>query len=177
VHPNGNPSCTEFRSKETLKILWAVSSNRYDGNNRDSFNHMCSCYQVVDRSSQVYWRHSQTSIERTLCFVAQQTVCVTCYSIPNSVRQQNVVWTCLSVCRSKILDHIPSFLKQVTTPTSSVSSPQLERAVEKYLGFEVLRAVTMKSTLFWDTTLCRPLKDNRRFGGTCCYHLQDRREI
>jgi hypothetical protein len=33
-------------------------------------------------------------------------------------------------------------------------------------GFEVLTAVIMKSTIFWDMTPCSPLKFNRRFGGT-----------
>jgi hypothetical protein len=33
-------------------------------------------------------------------------------------------------------------------------------------GFEVLTAVVMKSTTFWDITPCRPLKFNRRFKGT-----------
>jgi hypothetical protein len=32
--------------------------------------------------------------------------------------------------------------------------------------FEVLRAVVLKSTIFWDITPCSPLKVNRRFGGT-----------
>jgi hypothetical protein len=34
-----------------------------------------------------------------------------------------------------------------------------------YVGFEVLTAVIMKSTIFWDITLCSPLSVNRRFGG------------
>jgi hypothetical protein len=47
----------------------------------------------------------------------------------------------------------------------------------QYIGFEVLTAVVMKSTIFWDITPCSPLKVNRRFGGTyrlnlCpAYHL------
>jgi hypothetical protein len=43
-------------------------------------------------------------------------------------------------------------------------------------GFEVLTAVVMKYTIFWDITPCSPLKVNRRFGGiyslllaTCFY--------
>jgi hypothetical protein len=32
---------------------------------------------------------------------------------------------------------------------------------------EVLTAVVMKSSIFWDIKLCSPLKYNRRFGGTC----------
>jgi hypothetical protein len=33
----------------------------------------------------------------------------------------------------------------------------------------------MKSSVFWDTTLCSPLKVNGRFGGTSRLHLQGRR--
>jgi hypothetical protein len=34
------------------------------------------------------------------------------------------------------------------------------------VGFEVLTAMVMKSTIFWDITPCSPLNVNRRFGGT-----------
>jgi hypothetical protein len=44
-----------------------------------------------------------------------------------------------------------------------------------YVGFEVYTAVAMKSSIFWDTTPCSPLKVNRRFGGTCRVHVQGRR--
>jgi hypothetical protein len=37
------------------------------------------------------------------------------------------------------------------------------------VGFEVLTAVVMKSTIFWDRMLCSPLKVNRRFGSA--HHL------
>jgi hypothetical protein len=43
------------------------------------------------------------------------------------------------------------------------------------VGFEVLTAVVMKSTAFWDITQCSLLKVNRRFGGTYCLHLQGRK--
>jgi hypothetical protein len=36
---------------------------------------------------------------------------------------------------------------------------------ENYIRFEVLTAVVMKSTVFWDITPCGPLLVNRRFGG------------
>jgi hypothetical protein len=42
------------------------------------------------------------------------------------------------------------------------------------VGFEVLTAVAMKSSVFLDIRLCSPLKASRRFGGTCV-HLQGRR--
>jgi hypothetical protein len=41
--------------------------------------------------------------------------------------------------------------------------------------FEVLTAVVMKSSIFWDTTPCSPLKVNRHFGGIVRLHLQGRR--
>jgi hypothetical protein len=34
-----------------------------------------------------------------------------------------------------------------------------------WLGFEVLTAVVMKGTIFWNITPCSPLKINRRFVG------------
>jgi hypothetical protein len=42
-------------------------------------------------------------------------------------------------------------------------------------GFEVLTAVVMNSTIFWDITPCSPLSVNPRFGGTYGLHLQGRR--
>jgi hypothetical protein len=41
--------------------------------------------------------------------------------------------------------------------------------------FEVLTAVVIKSSVFWDITSCNPLKFGQRFGGICRLHLQDRR--
>jgi hypothetical protein len=43
------------------------------------------------------------------------------------------------------------------------------------LGFEVLTAVVMKSSIFWDITPYVPFKINRHFGGTCSFHRQGRR--
>jgi hypothetical protein len=33
-----------------------------------------------------------------------------------------------------------------------------------HIGFEVLTAVAMKSSIFWDITLCSPLKVSQHFG-------------
>jgi hypothetical protein len=46
---------------------------------------------------------------------------------------------------------------------------------QQSVGFEVLTAVVMKCTVFWDTTPCSPLKINRRFGGIYHLHLQGRK--
>jgi hypothetical protein len=46
--------------------------------------------------------------------------------------------------------------------------------IPKLVGFEVLTAVVMKSSIFWDITPCSPLKVNQRFGGTYRLHLQCR---
>jgi hypothetical protein len=43
------------------------------------------------------------------------------------------------------------------------------------VGFEVLTAVAMQSTIYWDITPCSPLSVNRRFGGTYCLHLHGRK--
>jgi hypothetical protein len=45
-------------------------------------------------------------------------------------------------------------------------NPSERRGEEKDLvGFEVLTAVVMKNTIFWDITSCSTLKVNRCFGG------------
>jgi hypothetical protein len=41
-----------------------------------------------------------------------------------------------------------------------------------YVGFEVLTAEVMKSTVFWDMRSCSSLNVNRRFGVICRVHLQ-----
>jgi hypothetical protein len=41
-----------------------------------------------------------------------------------------------------------------------------------YVGSEVLTALVMKSTIFWDIMPCSPLSVNRRFEGTYRLHLQ-----
>jgi hypothetical protein len=40
-----------------------------------------------------------------------------------------------------------------------------------YAEYEVLTAVVVKSTIYWDITPCSPLKVNRRFEGTYCLLL------
>jgi hypothetical protein len=42
----------------------------------------------------------------------------------------------------------------------------------KNFGFEILTAVTLESSIFWDITPCSPAKVNRRFGGICHLHFQ-----
>jgi hypothetical protein len=43
------------------------------------------------------------------------------------------------------------------------------------IGFEVLTAMAMKSSLLWDVTPCSPLKVNGRFEETHRLHHQDQR--
>jgi hypothetical protein len=43
-----------------------------------------------------------------------------------------------------------------------------------FLRFEVLTAIVMKSSIFWDITPCSPLKVNRSFRGKCRFHFQNR---
>jgi hypothetical protein len=46
----------------------------------------------------------------------------------------------------------------------------------RVVGFAVLTAVVMKSSIFWDITPCSPFQVNRRFGGTYSLRLQGRRK-
>jgi hypothetical protein len=44
-----------------------------------------------------------------------------------------------------------------------------------YSNYEGETDHSVKSSIFWDTTPCSPLKFNQRFGGTCRLDLQERR--
>jgi hypothetical protein len=42
--------------------------------------------------------------------------------------------------------------------------------LDMIIGFEVLTAVVVKTSIFWNITPCGSLKFDRRFGGTCHLH-------
>jgi hypothetical protein len=44
-----------------------------------------------------------------------------------------------------------------------------------YVGVEVFTAVVMKISIFWDIMPCSSSEINRRFGGTCRFHLKRQR--
>jgi hypothetical protein len=50
---------------------------------------------------------------------------------------------------------------------SPKSNPDVsKRVISPYVGFEVITAVGMKNTNFWDITLCSLSKVKKRFGET-----------
>jgi hypothetical protein len=51
----------------------------------------------------------------------------------------------------------------------------VKRSPQNSIGFEVLTAVVMKSSVFRDVIPCSSLKVNRHFRGTCRLHLQGER--
>jgi hypothetical protein len=63
------------------------------------------------------------------------------------------------------------FLKWATVPY-----PDLVESIRQPVGLlvrvEVLTAVAMESSIFWDIQPCSPVKVNRRFGGPYRFHLQ-----
>jgi hypothetical protein len=63
---------------------------------------------------------------------------------------------------------IPTELSRHPSQCNKLKQQNKTRLVSNsgFLGFEVLRTVIMNSFIFWDITLCSPLKANRRFGGT-----------
>jgi hypothetical protein len=71
------------------------------------------------------------------------------------------------------------FLNSAPLPTGKEQQYPLgdsqKRNIDSPVGFEIFTAVVLKSTIFWDMTLCSPLSFNRRFGGTYRLHLQGRR--
>jgi hypothetical protein len=63
-------------------------------------------------------------------------------------------------------------LKRIQLYISTVEMGQIIKTTNAFVGFKVLTAVVMNSTIFWDITPCSSLSLNRRFGGTYCLHLQ-----
>jgi hypothetical protein len=60
-----------------------------------------------------------------------------------------------------------------TTSPSCIHFLHFMHRTDKNSGLRQ-QAIIMKSKIFWDITLCSPLKVNRRFGGTYRLHLQGR---
>jgi hypothetical protein len=62
--------------------------------------------------------------------------------------------------------------------TATFCIRNIEMVVCEYnrdVEFEILTAVVMKSSIFWDITPCSPLKVNRHFGRTCRIYFKGRR--
>jgi hypothetical protein len=74
---------------------------------------------------------------------------------------------------------IKIILKEIECELESTGSGQ-DPAVDCYeegIGFDVLTAVVMKSSVFWDITPCSSVKVNRHIGETYRLHLQELRVI
>jgi hypothetical protein len=68
-----------------------------------------------------------------------------------------------SLCR--LLYPGPSCTLPKYNITNSVKLAKDITNLKIYVGFEVLSAVSMRNSVFWDTTLCSSLKVDRHFGG------------
>jgi hypothetical protein len=58
----------------------------------------------------------------------------------------------------KCLSLFPGLFAFIYSSTFYLSLSLSSREAESYIGFEVLTAMIMKSTIFCDITLCNPLK-------------------
>jgi hypothetical protein len=71
---------------------------------------------------------------------------------------------------------VPSLVTPLAASRLHLEDCRYNFRVQHYVvGDEILTTVVMKSSIFWDITLCSPLNVNRRFGGTYRLHLQGRR--
>jgi hypothetical protein len=70
-----------------------------------------------------------------------------------------------------------SIFKHYAKATATMNQRARSQITEEIrdVGFEVLTAVVMKSSIFWDITPRSPLRVNRHFGGTCRLQFQVRR--
>jgi hypothetical protein len=61
------------------------------------------------------------------------------------------------------------------SPLGRPRDPEHDVQTKRYFaGFEVLIAVTMKSIIVWNITLCSPVEVHRRFGESYYLHFQGR---
>jgi hypothetical protein len=91
---------------------------------------------------------------------------------------QDIVWQTLSHKRNffrKCHHYLYPNPSNNATPTHNLIILTSSRLNKYSVRFEVLTAVVMKSTLFWDITPCSPVHVNRRFGETYRLHIQGRR--
>jgi hypothetical protein len=70
---------------------------------------------------------------------------------------------------------VPIFKVTCSIPFGFVMKSVTHSNSRPVVGSEVLTAVVMKCSIFWDITPCCTLKVNRHFGRTCRLHLQCRR--
>jgi hypothetical protein len=70
----------------------------------------------------------------------------------------------------QIMDSVQHNTHITDQPLSQNFSESSKMYVLIYFGFEALTEVVIESSVFWDVTLCSPLKVNRRYGGTCRLH-------
>jgi hypothetical protein len=83
----------------------------------------------------------------------------------------------LSPLYSPMTNYQISMSKRGNKTCTSTHTNREKRQTKHLVGFEVFRAVVMKSIIFWDMTPCSPLSFTRRFGGTYRLHLQGRRIV
>jgi hypothetical protein len=94
-------------------------------------------------------------------------------AFPITVVTQGGIWHVIRWMRNKNQEshysHTAHFISQFT-PVLRHSAENKLQVRHTLVGFEILTAVAMRSTIFWDITPCSPLKVNRRFGRI--YRLQ-----
>jgi hypothetical protein len=112
---------------------------------------------------------------------------------PLELRDPSILWRC-SFFRStfiyycdgeineKIFRHAPISLylvlcynnpSKIWTSGKSQVGPYLTMETSQHnIGFEVLTTIVTNNSIFWDITLCSPLKINLRSRGICYLHLQ-----
>jgi hypothetical protein len=95
------------------------------------------------------------------------------WNFPQSSASQVPTPVNLNWCQGAVAVYTSSLFIQTYLSSRTWVGPGLSLSAVHYtcVRFEVLTAVVMKSTIFWDITPCSPLKVNRHFGGTYCHFL------
>jgi hypothetical protein len=130
---------------------------------------MCSSETPVkfQRTTRRYIPEDGTLLHIVHCIITLlnlQKFLIMCENILNSAEHTaSISYNLEAVCTSETSVHIYQ-------PEEDSEIHNIEPEFY-FVGFEVLTAVVMKSSVFWDETLCSPLKANRRFGGRYRLHL------
>jgi hypothetical protein len=90
-----------------------------------------------------------------------------------SIRVCPLATTAVCICAQKLYFSMHPSQQWVHQNTFPATATKL--TVLRTVGFEVLTAVVMKSSIFWDTKQCSAFKFNRHFWGIFRLRLQGRR--
>jgi hypothetical protein len=124
-------------------------------------------HETTTLSLSLCWRFKQTRLDHFLHWT------VTTHPRSNCIT--TISTRTLSPCAADIVRpsfHSLYFQNYLNVDEIWYSSATLNIDEFNFVGYEIIAAVTVMSTIFWDLTPCSPIEIRWRFGRTSCLHLQ-----